>query len=563
MTDTTFIDRDFNTPIVADWLNDTNKVVYRALGVGGVAPITAAEVRTNLGYATSGGAALVGFTRTETGAAATLVSTKLQEMASVKDFGATGDGVTDDTAAINAATLAMVTLGKALFFPAGTYLATELIARTGMKWVGESSLHTEVKLKTGTNPAGTSALVYSPTTSVDDVWIQGMRFNGNSGGNTSGNTLVIRGARPTLIDVVVYNSAENGITTDWAGPSFRVAGSEGHFSHIVIDSSQKSGWLHAGPSDSHFDDIIIIDAGLQTNNSFYGMYLDPIGTGSNGRFNNLHHWNRSSTTNVAAIGVYVGFGGSTFTNCHFEGGQTCLSVPASFTTFAACEYYAPRGTYAVVMLGAVNNLTGVAGATYFSSNPNYTGLYLGGASNTIDLTVGGAITGIHFADGGSGGNSVSLTGYLDSPGTAYTGIYAANDTLIIQVLGGGAGTLLQTSVAMGGALTTYTSSIASETGTLTAATITGAAYSRVGNLIYYDIVYNIATVGTGGGFLMLGLPTAATSLIAGGAIGSNTSGTIEGHFISAGASRIAVAAHGLATACVTGNGHVAGWYYSA
>lgn len=49
MTDTHFIDRDLNTPIVAAWLNDVNAAVYQALGASGVAPTTPTQVLTNLG----------------------------------------------------------------------------------------------------------------------------------------------------------------------------------------------------------------------------------------------------------------------------------------------------------------------------------------------------------------------------------------------------------------------------------------------------------------------------------------------------------------------------------
>jgi hypothetical protein len=58
---------------------------------------------------------------------------KLDDMASIKDFGATGDGVTDDTAAINRALFQIFCrevnpqVRRSLFFPAGVYKITESI----------------------------------------------------------------------------------------------------------------------------------------------------------------------------------------------------------------------------------------------------------------------------------------------------------------------------------------------------------------------------------------------------------------------------------------------------
>ena len=56
------------------------------------------------------------------------VQAKLQESLSVKDFGATGNGSTDDTAAINATiTAASALVGSQVIFPPGTYLVTSSI----------------------------------------------------------------------------------------------------------------------------------------------------------------------------------------------------------------------------------------------------------------------------------------------------------------------------------------------------------------------------------------------------------------------------------------------------
>jgi hypothetical protein len=69
------------------------------------------------------------FTQSGTGAAIRTVDSKLKDVVSVKDFGATGNGTTDDTAAINAAIVAAATgYGlSSVLFPAGTYRITSSI----------------------------------------------------------------------------------------------------------------------------------------------------------------------------------------------------------------------------------------------------------------------------------------------------------------------------------------------------------------------------------------------------------------------------------------------------
>jgi len=73
----------------------------------------------------------VNFTADGVGAVVRDLSEKVRESVSVKDFGAVGDGVTDDTAAIQAAIDRASAYNKALLFPEGTYAVTTITTGSG------------------------------------------------------------------------------------------------------------------------------------------------------------------------------------------------------------------------------------------------------------------------------------------------------------------------------------------------------------------------------------------------------------------------------------------------
>jgi parallel beta-helix repeat protein len=85
------------------------------------------------------------------GAVNTSVQTKLQESVSVKDFGAVGDGVADDTAAIQAA----LNSGASVFLPSGTYnISSALtIPTNGQEFIGQGKGKSIIK-QTATNKNG-------------------------------------------------------------------------------------------------------------------------------------------------------------------------------------------------------------------------------------------------------------------------------------------------------------------------------------------------------------------------------------------------------------------------
>jgi len=76
----------------------------------------------NLVQNTTTNSANFDFVQAGTGAVTRSVQSKLSDVVSVKDFGAVGDGVTDDTAAIQAAIAATSSSGASAFFPQGTYI---------------------------------------------------------------------------------------------------------------------------------------------------------------------------------------------------------------------------------------------------------------------------------------------------------------------------------------------------------------------------------------------------------------------------------------------------------
>jgi parallel beta-helix repeat protein len=128
--------------------------------------------------AASSGSSLVGFIAAGAGAVARTVQSKLRDTVSVKDFGAVGDGVTDDTTAIQA-TLNAVSQYATVFFPFGTYvISDELIIPTSnilitgrAKILAKSNTQFEYMLK---------------ATSLSGITVENLRFDANKSNRSAG-----------------------------------------------------------------------------------------------------------------------------------------------------------------------------------------------------------------------------------------------------------------------------------------------------------------------------------------------------------------------------------------
>ena len=167
-----------------------------------------ATTLTNVGTAA---ASAVTYNQGGTGAVNTTVQNKLQETVSAKDFGAVGNGSTDDTAAIQAA-FDSQTGGGVVHFPEGTYLCNSKITTTRhVSLIGEGPKSTEIVF------ASTDGILIdrSSTGQRDDsIVIRDISFLTKTLGTKVG--LELKGyesAAPKAAKAAIYNCNFHGFDT--------------------------------------------------------------------------------------------------------------------------------------------------------------------------------------------------------------------------------------------------------------------------------------------------------------------------------------------------------------
>lgn len=137
-----------------------------------------------------------------TGAVATTVQAKLRETVSVKDFGAVGNGVADDTAAFTAALAA----SYSVTIPAGTYKTTSAItipSNTSLSGVGKGAVSVTVA-------ADTAAFILSAYSALSGITVA------PAGAHTTnliqvGDSSTNKADRASIYDLIVYGAGAQGI----------------------------------------------------------------------------------------------------------------------------------------------------------------------------------------------------------------------------------------------------------------------------------------------------------------------------------------------------------------
>jgi hypothetical protein len=240
-------------------------------GISSAANVTFTGFKSQTGVvqdlADADGSDWIGFEPAGAGAVAMSVQDKLRETVSVKDFGAVGDGVTDDTAAIQAA----ADVGGTLYFPKGTYEITHVDLSSNTQLVGEG-WDSIIHQISGTDPRpgsydGMFTINYTNNaTPTKDVVFRNLQFQMD-------------------LPTGTYTSADE--------QSHIILG--GHTENIVVDNCFFYGWR---------GDAILIGGqmsgvGVPTN------YVAQNTTITNCRFDGIDNTCRQAISALSVDGVYI------------------------------------------------------------------------------------------------------------------------------------------------------------------------------------------------------------------------------------------------------------------
>lgn len=342
-------------------------------GIGAGAWVDRSDVTLRGDLELSTGAEIIRFAQSGTGAIIRTVAEKLSEKVSVFDFGAIGDGVTDDTAAIVQA----LATAKSVVFPPGTYLVTSTI-----------NIGTQRVLK-GEYPQANLGLDAKSTifARIADIGDGNAIFQASASGSTQAITfenLSFRGDK--TVDASALSTMD---ATGLVGVNVRGVKQGTQFLNCAF-SNLKSAVRDDIGSDNYLDKITFSKcfftgmylalkvnptAGLSVDNCYFDECFDWIETTrevhlNSTRFNNTSF--SSETCQIKARSIVAD-------NVYFEGGNRW---------FRPTEYLSVRGSYFSESFSA-------SGSTKFSCQLvngnvtlNFEGVRVGTNTRLIDFSSG-------------------------------------------------------------------------------------------------------------------------------------------------------------------------------
>jgi hypothetical protein len=257
------------------------------------------------------------FTASGTGAVERTVDDKLRDVVSVKDFGAVGDGVTDDTTAIQTAldyiaSKSVSSIGGTIFVPSGRYLIkAPLGISVGTTIEGETSGLVGIN----PNPNTGTTFVVSSTTSGGSTWSTSTL---NPGNTVSGRVLFYMKGGGGVVTMRNFGAIPDNSVTSNAVFFFTGQQSGAYLNQGVTQGffeTLRPTAFNTVFSTSKFNDTNFVNCGFEFNQTVFSVNAKT--DGSSGEFTDAR-----------------------FVNCTFFGylnGFTIGASEARNISFAACH----------------------------------------------------------------------------------------------------------------------------------------------------------------------------------------------------------------------------------
>lgn len=327
----------------------------------------------------------------------------------VMGYGATGNGSTDDTVAVQAAINAANSNGGGMvWFPKGTYLCTLLTHYSNVSLCGVGPMTSVIKLKNSQNTALLQSNGFVTTDTVGGVFgyfISGLGFDGNKTNQTSlaNGLLNLYGYNFALRDVHVFHSFGAGIYSNWASsassPGANGEGMEARLDRVEVWGCGGDGIDWSGPHDSVMTGVIVHENGLKG--------FNVMARGNATKFIACHAWGSGHT-----YPWYVAATDCALIECEGEGG----SVEQAYIGANDCRVF---------------------GGHYFAASGATIGIEIACAGLILDTKVSNCTTEALLLTNDAGQNLFTLNVFGTGSNNAVSGTLSGNSRLIAAAVNGG------------------------------------------------------------------------------------------------------------------------------
>jgi len=514
-------------------------------------------------FSAVGQSANIAYTYASANAVTRTASAKMSDIVSVKDFGAVGNGVANDTAAIQAALYA----GKTIYFPNGTYLTGQVTVPAKARLVGESLANVII------SPYGTiSGTGVFYLNNVSFVEISNFTFSSNYPTNANPVAIYVSGGSNNYIHDIYINSYDFGISTN--------STTDSNFERITVTSGNNCG-IYIGGSTSYRNKVLnctVLHSGTNHCIQINGGKDNQISACecTDGKVFGISIYNTNSaivSNNTIWDTLQEGINLENSNNCIVVNNNIYWTTTAISTDFGLSLYGADpseNNNFNIISGNYIGGpaKSGIALAEHCQYNiiqdntvvnPNTLN-----QANAAGILIYGIGAGNNFV---TGNTLFSSTGYMYYGVNDNDGVASGNDIITNNWITGAITAKVKKTLASIEALNTYsytayTPTVTSQTGTITSYTATGGYY-EVGKMVYLTATVNVTNAGTGSGGLNLTLPFTNNSTYNGTVSGReqvNTGATLDG-IIGTGSTTAYIVFYNNATTIVTGNNLIISGFY--